>query len=520
MSRQMKEFLKNACMMAAAAVFMRTVSVSYQAYLSARVGAEGMGLFTLVMSIYSFAITFATSGIQLAVTRVVSECLGKGEEGAAKAALGKATLYALSFSVVGGAVLFFGAPFVGATLLGDVRTVLSVRIMAFTLPPIALCGVMGGYFTAVRRVGGHAVSQIIEMGARIFITVYLIGYLAPFGMTYSCAAIVAGGAAAQMLSCALLGLCYFFDRRRHLRGNGGEIKGITARLGHIALPVALSAYIRSGLLTVEHILIPRALVRGGRRTQKEALKTYGILQGMALPVVLYPMAVLSSFSGLMVPVFAAHNARGEGNRINHIASRMLHLATVFAVGCTALFAFFAYDLGFALYGSTTAGKYILLLSPVVPLMFLDHVTDCALKGLGEQIWSMWVNIADSLISIVFVLLLLPRLGAVGYIGVIVLAEGFNFTLSIARLISTRRISYSFLQSFVLPALAGGIAAFSVRYLIPLEPRTLTLAWLISEMILAMAVYLVILTLMDILARLRGREAVYLVLSSPGRSTRA
>ncbi len=512
MSRQVREFLKNASIMAASAVLMRTVAVSYQAYLSARVGAEGMGLFTLTMSIYSFAITFATSGIQLAVTRLVSECLGRGEVRAARAALRRATLYALIFSVCGGVVLFFGAPFVGGTLLGDARTILSVRILAFTLPPIALCGVMGGYFTAVRRVSGHAVSQLLEMGARIFVTVYLIGYLAPFGMEYSCAAVVAGGAVAQMISCAMLALCYFFDRRRHLRGDGGEVRGITAKLCHIALPVALSAYIRSGLLTIEHILIPRALVKGGRRTQEEALKTYGILQGMSLPVVLYPMAILSSFSGLLVPVFAAHNARGEDERISDIASRTLHLTTVFAVGCTALFGFFAYDLGYALYGSETAGRYILLLAPVIPLMFLDHVTDCALKGLGEQIWSMWVNIADSCLSIALVWLCLPRLGAVGYILVIVLAEAFNFALSIGRLIAKRRISYSFLKSFILPALAALTASAAVRFLTPIDPRTLTLPWLIAEMLLALAVYLGVLCIYDIIARVRGRGTIYLAFS--------
>ncbi len=495
--------------MAAAAVLMRTVSVTYQAYLSGRVGAEGMGLFTLTMSIYSFAITFATSGIQLAVTRVVSECLGRGEVSSAKAALRKSTIYALCFSLVGAVLLFFGAPFVGGTLLGDTRTVLSVRILALTLPPIALCGVMGGYFTAVRRMLGHSATQVVEMGVRIFTTVYLIGYLAPFGLEYSCAAVVAGGAVAQMVSCLLLGIGYFYDRRRYLVGKGGNTRGMTARLCHIALPVALSAYIRSGLLTIEHILIPRALLKGGNRTREEALSTYGILQGMALPVVMYPMAILSSFASLLVPVFAEHNARGEGQTVDRIASRTLHMTSVFAVGCTALFAVFAYDLGGALYDSPLAGTYILYLAPVVPLMFLDHVTDCALKGLGEQVWSMWVNIADSLLSILLVILILPSLGAAGYIWVIVIAEAFNFSLSIGRLAFKRRLHYSVITSLLLPAMAAAGSVWLVRYLIPLDAFTLTLPWLLAEMVLAAAAYIAALCLLDILARVMGRPALYL-----------
>ena len=54
---------------------MRTVSVAFNVYVSGKVGAEGMGLLTLVSSVYSFAVTFATSGINIAVVRLVSSAL-------------------------------------------------------------------------------------------------------------------------------------------------------------------------------------------------------------------------------------------------------------------------------------------------------------------------------------------------------------------------------------------------------------------------------------------------------------
>lgn len=56
---------------------MRAVGVAFNVYLSAKIGAAGMGLYSLIMSVYTFAVTFATSGINLAVTRVISEEIGK-----------------------------------------------------------------------------------------------------------------------------------------------------------------------------------------------------------------------------------------------------------------------------------------------------------------------------------------------------------------------------------------------------------------------------------------------------------
>lgn len=504
MSGRMREFVRNACFLSASALIMRTVAVSYNAYLVRTIGAEGMGLFALVGSLYGFAVTFATSGVQLAVTRLVSETLGRGEPSSARAALRHALWYALLFGGVGGIVLFAGAPLFATGVLHDVRTVLSIRIQALTLIPIALCAVMSGYFTAVRRVLGNSLTQMAEQGLRILITVYLLTLALPRGMTYTCAAVVGGAAIAQVISCIALALQYLIDRRHHIRGVGGETGGMLPRLLHIALPIAFSAYIRSGLITVEHLLIPRALVRGGR-SMEEALASYGVLDGMALPVVLYPMAVLASFAGLLVPVFAEHRARGEQLRIDCIASRALHLTTVFAVGCAGVLFVLARDFGIAVYHSEAAGDLIRMLSPVIPLMFLDHVTDCALKGLGEQVYTMWVNIGDSLLSIALVLLLLPPFGAVGYVYVIILAEAANFACSIARLCRVARLRYSPLRSLVYPAVAAFLAAAGVRALLPIDPATIPLPWLFAEVVFMLAVYAALLALTGAVRRLVHRR---------------
>ena len=109
MQAQGRQFLKNGVCLALAALLMRTVSVSFGAYVSEKIGASGMGLYSLIMSIYTLAVTIATSGVQLATTRLVSEALGRVEEGAARAALRLAVRYAVICGTIAAAVLFFGA---------------------------------------------------------------------------------------------------------------------------------------------------------------------------------------------------------------------------------------------------------------------------------------------------------------------------------------------------------------------------------------------------------------------------
>ena len=156
-----KQFLKNGMLLAAVALLMRGVSMLFNAYIVRKVGAEGMGLMSLTMSVYAFAVTFATSGISLAVTRLVAAALGKEEGERARRVIRRAVLYAIAFGGVAALFLYFGADFIALRFLGDMRAAPSLRLLSVSLVPIALSAVYSGYFIAVRRVAHNAVTQMI-----------------------------------------------------------------------------------------------------------------------------------------------------------------------------------------------------------------------------------------------------------------------------------------------------------------------------------------------------------------------
>lgn len=463
MRAKVRQFLFNTALLGGAAILMRTVGVVWSAYVSDRVGAACMGLFSLVMSIYGFSVTFAVSGINLAVTRLVAAALARGKPGAAAAVMRRAVLYALLFGGVSSAVLLLFAPFIGGTLLGDLRTVTSVRALGISMLPIALSAVFSGYFTAVRRVSRNAAASVFEQLVRISLIFTGLTVLLPRGLEYACLALVLGGAVAEVISFLFLFLQYLADRRKHLFARPEAERGMLGSILHISLPIAFSAYLRSGLNTVEHLLIPRALIRGGR-SREDALASYGILTGMALPLVLYPMAPLSAAASLLVPEFAERKALGNPAAVSSLVSRALHLTLLYSIGCTVLLTMFADEFGQFIYRSAEAGRYIRILAPVIPIMFADHVTDCILKGIGEQVWSMWVNIADSLLSIGLVMLLLPGMGAAGYAVLIVLAEIFNFSLSVGRLYKVTRFRLDLSVSLMIPLLSAFSAAALTRHI--------------------------------------------------------
>lgn len=507
---EFRRYVRNAILLVGSSLLMRSVSLAFEAYVSQKVGAEGMGLFSLIMSVYGFAVTFATSGVSLAVTRLCAEALGRGETGGVRAIVRRATLYAVGFGGVASVVLFSFAGPIGLSWLGDARTVPSLRVLAFALVPIALSAVYSGYFQAVRRVSRNAATQLFEQGLRILLTTYGLMALAPAGLEYACLALVGGSALAELSSFFFIFLQYFLDRRKHFRNTRPPTnRGIWRRLFGTTLPLATSAYVRSGLLMIEHILIPISLAASGLG-RGDALASYGVLHSMALPLILYPAAIPTAFAGLLVPEMAESAVRGERKRIRYMTERALSATLVFAVACAGLLAACSAEFGELLYRNAEAGRFIRLLAPAVVLMYLDSVTDAILKGLGYQVYSMWVNIADAVLSILLVLLLLPRFGAVGYVLVIVLAELFNFALSLLRLLRAVSFRISLVRFLLLPVLAVIGATAIVGLLLPTAG---TVGLLILHLLFGVALFLGFLFLFG---TVRAEDIRYLCTLLPDR----
>ena len=197
---------------------------------------------------------------------------------------------------------------------------------------------------------------------------------------------------------------------------------------------------------------------------------------------------------------------GRQDRMNRIAAKAINTTLAYAV-ISAVFLFvFAEELGYTVYNSYDAGYYISTLALVVPIMYLDHVTDSILKGVGEQVFSMWVNITDSLLSVILVWFLIPRMGIMGYAVVIVVMESYNFALSFYRL--KRRISFkiSFHSAILIPLVASFFAAYLSRKLFCFGGSTTEPVWLILKILFAICAAILVLALVDFKSEISRKKS--------------
>ncbi len=210
--KRVKVIFINLLILTVTSLILRTVNISFQVYLSNKLGQEGMGLFQLITAIYFLAIVFSTSGIKFATTRLVAEEMGEGNPAGANKAVRNCLAFGVILSVVSMVIINLKAEYIGTFWLNDPRTILPLHIFAFSLPFISLSSVLTGYFIAVRKIIKSVVVQYLEQLIKIAATILFLSIFLSKGLEYACAAVVAGACIGEVCSFLFLFILYRNDK--------------------------------------------------------------------------------------------------------------------------------------------------------------------------------------------------------------------------------------------------------------------------------------------------------------------
>ena len=452
-----RRFVGNVLLLTGTSLLMRLIGLGFQIYLTRQIGAEGVGLYQLIMSVELFASTLAVCGMRLAAMRLVTLEIAAGGPGRGKRALRYCLTYSLFFGSMAAIILFSTASWIAEKLLKSPDAGLSLRILALSLPALGVSASLGGYFTAIHKIDRSVAAQFAEQFCRIGCTVGLLTLLLPQTPRMACAAVASGAVVSEIFSCLLqLILCRRIARKIPLSSSGPRLHG---QLLGLALPIAASALLRSGLSSIESILTPIGLGQSGM-SYSSALSIYGMVRGMAMPVLFFPVALLTSLGELLVPEITECQAARRHRQLHYILARSFQLTVPFSIGITGLLYAYAEPLGMILYGNSQAADFIRLLAPLVPVMYVDTVGDGMLKGLGAQVASMNYNILDAFIGICFVLIFLPRYGVAAYIASIYVTETINFLLTMNKVIAMTEFHFQWGPWVLKPAFSilGALSA--------------------------------------------------------------
>lgn len=432
--KKVKIFILNTLVLLSSSIILQIIGMFFNVYISNKVGSEAVGVFALVSSVYMFGITLATSGINIATTRVISEELAYNNTEGIKIFAKKCILISLFTGLLASFFFFVFADFIVHSCLHNRVSHTVIYTLCIALPFISMSSAINGYFTAVRRVYKNAFAKFFEEFVKIIATAYIINLFLPAGLDYICFSLIFGDVISEVLSFIFLYFLYIKDKTKHLnRCFSKDDLTYTKRVLRISLPVAFTSYLRSGLSTLKQLLIPSSLEKSGIGCSL-ALSNYGVVNGMAMPVIMFPSVFINSFAGLLVPEFSRYYVKKDFSRIKKMTCFILSVTIIFSLFVTFLLFSFADKLSVIIYNNVDIGSYIKILSFLVVFIYSDIVIDSILKGIDAQVSVVFINIADSLITIGFIFFCVPHLGFIGYLISIFISEIFNILFSGGKLL--------------------------------------------------------------------------------------
>ena len=448
--RRAKLFFINGIILTSTSLLLRGIGLIFNIYVANQVGSETLGIFSLIMSIYMFAITVATSGIGTACTCLVSEEFEKGNYINGLKVVKTCIIFALILGILASILIIVFAPFISHYWLNNSVSPRPIYAIALGLPLISISSVIGGYFSSVGKSYKSAISQILETTAKIIATIILLHFNLEKGIEAICISLIVADVISEVFSFSLNIIFYLIDRRKYINKRSLPIQ-MKRKIFKISFPIAITSCIKSGLSSLKQFLIPIRLSMSGL-TYAMSVSQYGLISGMVMPILMFANVFIISFSGLLVPEFSRLLAGKNYNRMNIVCNTIFRNTCLFSICIAGIIFFFANELSLIIYENIEISKWLRILSPLVFFIYIDNIIDNILKGINEQVGVMFCNIIDLVITILIIYFIVPKFGMSGYILSIFVSELVNFAISSFQL--RKRIKYSFniFEYIIIPVL--------------------------------------------------------------------
>ena len=414
--------VKGAFILTITGFLTRVIGFFFRIFLSHSFGEEQMGLYQLIFPIYALCFSLSCAGIETALCRLVASKTASGKSKDANVLLYKALSISVLISLGLSLVLRKNATLISIYLLGDLRCEELIQIIAFSLPFASIHSCICGYYLGKKQIKIPAISQFIEQLFRVG-TVYLAYQVIKANYSSPSIHLAVWGLVVGEIASSFFCLRYYTVKanERCPLSFIFQNTGLSKELGKLALPLTSTRILTNLFQSVETISIPLYLQKFGY-SNSEALSTYGVFTGMALPCILFPSAVTNAVSTMLLPTVA--EIEGENNlaRLKHLIRRVIFFGFGLGSICGIIFLLFGPFIGNLLFNSQLTGDFLRTLAWICPFLYLNSTLISILNGLGKANQSFLINIGSLTVRICGVWFGIPHWGMEGYLWGLLLSQ--------------------------------------------------------------------------------------------------
>ena len=381
--------------LAAASIVVRIIGLLYQSPLTAIIGDEGNGYYSLAYNIYTIVLLISSYSIPSAISKLMAEKLAMGEYRNAQRIFRAALWYVLAAGAAGSAVLYFGAG-----LLVGPGSVPVLRVFAPTIFLFGLLGALRGYFQAHSTMLQTSVSQIIEQivnAAMSLLLAYVLMRRAAGAGSTTQAVYGASGSALGTGSGVLAALLFML-----------WVYSIIC----VVTPFVLSSFILNLTTSLNQTIYTKILMAGRGMDEIGITVHYGIFSRKATVITNIPISIATATSAAVIPSISGSFARGDGEETLHRARQAVMMTALVAIPCTVALIFLAKPVTMILFPQmdslNEASALLALLAVTVFFYSISTITNAVLQATKHMNLPLVSAVAALAVQTAVLVLLLVR----------------------------------------------------------------------------------------------------------------
>jgi len=479
-------FLLQGSILAAASLISRVIGMLYRLPVTNIIGDVGNDYYSCAFEIYNIFLLISSFSLPLAVSKLVSARISRGEKTNAFRIVKGAFVFAAISGTIAALIVFFGAEFITA-LLKTPMSIYALKVLSPTLVIVAMLGVLRGYFQGLGSMVPSAISQVIEQVINALVSMgaayYLFGYGKKVGdalgqpdkyaAAYGAAGSTLGTCVGAAAGLFFLFFVFFAYRSARKKRNSRDRSSKTETYMDVAkililtiLPVLLSTtiYNISGILD-QGIFKNLILLKGYSKDEEEVF--WGVFSGKYKLLINVPISIASALSASCVPNLAASYANRKMDVVRHQIQAAMRFNMIVVFPCTVGMAVLASPIMQLLLkdSSPLAGRMLQAGAAAILFFSVSTLSNGILQGINRMRVPVW-NAAVSLgLHLVFLTLLLwvfdLNIYAVVYANMF-----FAFLMCILNGIAIKKYSgyiMDVISIFILPGISSLIMGVAVYF---------------------------------------------------------
>ncbi|WP_446899556.1 stage V sporulation protein B [Clostridium sp. LBM24168] len=378
-------FLKSSLILICSNLITSIFAFIFSIILSKYLGAEGMGLYDLIMPVYDLFICLICGGMVTAISKTAAIYFGKDDFPNLESSISVSLLFDSIWSLIVICFVFVNAKYIGINIIDDVRSVHAIQVICPAMFFIALSCIFKGYFYGTSDVKIPALVDVFEKFLRIVIITSIILSFSLRGVKNTVTAAYLTLAFGELISLICLYCIYRIKKSKYVVPSNYKPDKFQLLFDIliVSFPLCLNGFLSTALSALSALIIPRRLVAAGI-DYNLALAMIGKFRAMAFNIVFFSTNILNSISIVLIPDLSEKLSCKDYFSVEKRISQVLKVSAILGILTMILCLCIPDYLGEVFYKRNDLGNYIKFVSICAPTSFISTATFGILNGIGKQ----------------------------------------------------------------------------------------------------------------------------------------